>query len=286
MTDTTPSLFTFGCMSLGSDLALLDQHIRVARQAMDAGVWFHASPTYHRGFTYMVLRLAFDEAPGRVPPMMIKIRCADARVLRFEVEDALRRLGIDCIHTAQLVFTETGPAALAHDFVHGGPIAEVCAKLHHAGMVLRFCPQCGVASSPTLLPLVERRCFDGFTLYLNPAQRDADPALWAALQQHATPLWALRTLAGAVGHDDRFAELQAAKPDDPAVQNARRLRHLAAEAGLDWTTFCMRYARSVPHLQTTIGGTANPSHLDQLLSAATNPVPLPDDLLHAIHAGP
>lgn len=57
----SPSLYTFGCMSLGSDLGRLDDHIRVARQAMEAGIWFHASPTYHRGFTYMVLRMAFDE---------------------------------------------------------------------------------------------------------------------------------------------------------------------------------------------------------------------------------
>jgi len=87
-----PSLFTFGCMSLGKDLAKLNDHIHVARTAMDAGVWFHASPTYNRGFTYMVLRMAFDEARSQVPPIIIKIRCGTPRLLRFEVEDALVRM--------------------------------------------------------------------------------------------------------------------------------------------------------------------------------------------------
>ncbi len=95
-------------MSLGTHLDRMTDHIRVARTAMDAGVWFHASPTYNRGFTYMILRMAFDESRRQVPPMIVKIRCGSVRILRFEVEDALRRMGLERIDVAQLVFTETG----------------------------------------------------------------------------------------------------------------------------------------------------------------------------------
>src|SRR5882757_4360149 len=100
-TTTPPSLFTFGCMSLGKDLSRMENDIRVARTAMDAGVWFHASPTYNRGFTYMILRMAFDEARRQVPAMIIKIRCGSARLLRFEVEDALGRMKLERIDVAQ-----------------------------------------------------------------------------------------------------------------------------------------------------------------------------------------
>jgi len=153
---TPPSFFTFGSMSLGSDLGKIQEHVRIARRAMDARVWFHSSPTYNRGFTYMILRMAFEEARQLVPPMIIKIRCGVPRLLRFEVEDALRRLNIECIDVAQLVFTETGGAeVLVDDFVSGGPIKAVCDQLRAEGKVRQFCPQVDRASSPLFVPLAK-----------------------------------------------------------------------------------------------------------------------------------
>lgn len=281
----SPSLYTFGCMSLGSDLRLLEADIRIARVAMDAGVWFHASPTYNRGFTFMVLRMAFDEARHQVPPMIIKIRCGSARLLRFEVEDALRRLGLERIEVAQLVFIETGPGPLVHDFLEGGPIADTCAALKQAGKVGQFCPQCSVETSPVLLPLAQRRCFDGFVLYLNPLQRDADEALWGFLQEQGTPLWALRTLSGALGDPQRLGQALAQKPQDQQLQRAQRVARLVEDAGCaDWTEFCLRYARSIPYLQTTIGGTANLHHLHRFLSVAQDARPLDPSVLAAVDA--
>ena len=40
------SPFTFGCMSLGYDPGELQNNIRLARIAMDSGIWFHASQEY------------------------------------------------------------------------------------------------------------------------------------------------------------------------------------------------------------------------------------------------
>jgi len=51
-------------MSLGSDQAKIEDHVHIARTAMDAAVWFHASPTYNCGFTYMILRMAFAAKAG------------------------------------------------------------------------------------------------------------------------------------------------------------------------------------------------------------------------------
>ena len=65
------SSFTFGSMSLGRNPADITKDLAVARRAIEAGVWFHSSPTYNQGFTFMVLRQAFDEARSRVPRMVI-----------------------------------------------------------------------------------------------------------------------------------------------------------------------------------------------------------------------
>ncbi len=278
------TFFTFGSMSLGTNLLRLDEHLRVARAAMDAGVWFHSSPTYNRGFTYMVLRMAFDEARHQVPPMIIKIRCGTPKLLRFEVEDALRRLGIERIDVAQLVFTETGGyKPVTDDFAHDGEIAATCQLLRREGKVSQFCPQVDRESSPAFLPIAKK--FDGFLLYLNPLERDVDDAMWSYLQREATPLWALRTLAGAVGDPARLDKRQAEKPDDPNLPKTERLLSLSRDIGSgNWTEFCMAYAQSVPNLVTTIGGTGDLAHLNEFLSKSTGAKPLTNGVMSEIDA--
>jgi len=58
--------YTFGTMSLA---AIRPMWRKTGRRAEgdEAGVWFHSSPTYNNGFTYMVLRMAFDENRAGVP---------------------------------------------------------------------------------------------------------------------------------------------------------------------------------------------------------------------------
>jgi aryl-alcohol dehydrogenase-like predicted oxidoreductase len=284
--ETAPKLFTFGAMSLGSDLEQLDGHIRIARMAMDAGVWFHASPTYHRGFTYMVLRMAFDDA-GYRPPMIVKIRCGSARLLRFEVEDALRRLDLERIEVAQLVFTESGPTPLVEDLNSGGPMAETCAELREQGKVARFCPQCSVSTSGALLPLARDGHFDGFVFYLNPLQRDVSDELWQLIQEREMPIWALRTVAGALGVPERRERRRAEQPDDPKVARADQVAPLVGQAGCpDWTEFCLRFAAGVPNLRTTIGGTADAAHLHRFLEAAAVAQPLPEQITRELLSRP
>ncbi|MEO5961134.1 MAG: aldo/keto reductase [Opitutaceae bacterium] len=284
MNSTIPptTFFTFGCMSLGKDLLKLDDHIRVARAAMDAGVWFHASPTYNRGFTYMILRMAFDESRSQVPPMIIKIRCGTPKLLRFEVEDALSRLKIDRIDVAQLVFTESGGyKPFTDDIARNGPIAAVCESLRREGKVAQFCPQVDRESSQAFLPIAKK--FDGFVLYLNPLERDVDDAMWAYLQEQGTPLWALRTLSGAAGVPARLEKRRADSPADPNLAKAERTIALSKEIGCaSWTELCMRYAKSEPRLVTTIGGTGDMGHLNEFLTRAKQATPLPPEVMTRI----
>ena len=117
---TSLSPFTFGSMSLGRNPADITADLAVARRAIESGVWFHSSPTYNQGFTFMVLRLAFDEDRSRVPRMVIKVRDATASLMRFEVEDSCRRLGLDAIDVAQLVSMDPRPGNLV-DQLRGCP---------------------------------------------------------------------------------------------------------------------------------------------------------------------
>ena len=78
--------FTFGAMSLGNDPDKMAAHVGVARAAMESGVWFHASQEYAGGGAFMILRHAFMEAPAQVPKLILKIRCDNAAVLKFDVD--------------------------------------------------------------------------------------------------------------------------------------------------------------------------------------------------------
>ena len=122
MTPFTP--YTFGTMSLGRNPADVVQDLVVARRAMEAGVWFHSSPTYNQGFTFMVLRLAFDENRSRVPRMVIKVRDGSVALMRFEVEDSCRRLGLEGIDVAQL----TANLKARHDIIIDGGYGKLKGK--------------------------------------------------------------------------------------------------------------------------------------------------------------
>jgi len=269
-----PTPYTFGSMSLGSSEAVLEHDIRIARRAMEAGIWFHSSPTYHRGFTYLVLRMAFDEARSQVPPLIIKIRDARPWLLRFEVEDCLRRLGIDRITVAQLVQLE--PGQLADDFLSDGPLRAECEALRAEGKVGTFVPYIDPARSESTLRALEAGCFPGCTFYFNPAQRDVSDPFWAKLADGTLPVLALRTLGGAF-----FRSPDTGKGTGLAAS----LRALLEESGCrDLVELSMRYAWSFPFVKTTIGGTASAEHLDRFLEVAASPGPLDPALADRIAA--
>ena len=114
------SLYTFGTMSLGREPSFPEGDLAVARRAMEAGVWFHSSPTYNNGFTFMVLRMAFAAARSQLPRLIIKIRDGSVSLMRFEAEDSCRRLDIDHIDIAQLVSQRREPGNLVAQLVAGG----------------------------------------------------------------------------------------------------------------------------------------------------------------------
>lgn len=258
-------------MSLGRNPADITADLAVARRAIESGVWFHSSPTYNQGFTFMVLRLAFDEDRSRVPRMVIKVRDATASLMRFEVEDSCRRLGLDAIDVAQLVSMDPQPGNLVDQLRGGdGPLVEELASLRARGLireaVLFLTPQNSVAA----VEATNSGLIEGVILYWNACQRDCSDRAWQAIQKNKIPALALRTLGG--GPSDKASSAKSAA-----------LAELIEGAGCrDATEFNLRLAASEPAICTTIGGTSSLAHLEDYLKAAAEARPLPAEILRQV----
>ena len=239
---------------------------------MKAGVWFHSSPTYNQGFTFMVLRLAFDENRSQVPKLILKVRDGSVPLMRFEVEDSCRRLGLDGIDVAQLVSMDPRPGNLVDQLRQGGgPLAEELASLRDRGLVRQTVLFLNQENSDAAVEAAATSdLIDGVTLYWNAFQRDCSDAAWAAIQEKAIPVLALRTLGG--GPSDKACSA------NPVAWAAL----LKAADCRDATEFNLRLAASEPAVRTTIGGTASLAHLEEYLECATDALPLPEDILNGV----
>jgi aryl-alcohol dehydrogenase-like predicted oxidoreductase len=266
MLDFTP--YTFGSMSLGKNPAEITQDLAVARRAMESGIWFHTSPTYNSGFTLMVLRMAFDADRARVPRLLIKVRDGTVALMRFEVEDTCRRLGIDAIDVAQLVSMDPKPGNLVDQLrANSGPLVDELASLRARGLIKQAVLYLSPQNSDAAVEAVAHDLIDGVTFYWNACQRECTAQAWSAIQGRGIEVLALRTLGGGpadqniTAKSDEFAEL------------------IKAAGCRDATEFNLRLAASIPAIRTTIGGTSSPANLENYLSAAANEKPLPPEIL-------
>jgi aryl-alcohol dehydrogenase-like predicted oxidoreductase len=273
--------YTFGAMWLGAEETRRREDIRIARAAMDAGVWFHASSTYNRGLSYAILRMAFNEAPNQRPPLIIKIRDFDAAWLRFEVEDTLRRLGVDHIDIAQLRCDGRGPGGMLADTVSQGPLWTCCRELEAEGKVTVFYVNCFRAFDDEVGRAVDAHAVQGVILYWSPLEREASDALFARIQQENLPLISLRTLAQGIMFPGPQSSLLARNPSDPRMRRLAALRPVYGLSGCrTWGEFSIRYLVAQAGFCTTVGGTGSLVHLREFLDAPTEPLPI--DLVRSV----
>jgi len=217
----------------------------------------------------MVLRQAFDEDRSRVPRMVLKVRDATVPLMRFEVEDSCRRLGLDAIDVAQLVSMDPNPGNLVDQLRGGGPLADELASLRARGLirqaVLFLTPQ----NSDAAVEAMKSGLIEGMILYWNACQRDCSDTSWTAIQEKNIPALALRTLGGGPS-------------DEQSRSKSARLGKLIEAAGCrNATEFNLRLAASEPAIRTTIGGTASLEHLEDYLSSSINATPLPAEILES-----
>ena len=277
LTDLSP--YVYGTGRLGDEKIPFDNRVRVARAAMEAGIWFHTSHTY--GQTLSVLRAAFDQDRAHVPPVIVKIGWSSLAELRDIIRQNLEPLAIDSLALGQLCLS--GP--LADDYANGGECYAEFARLKQEGLVQRFVLEVFPWTSPVALQALRggypQGIVDGYILYLNPLQRFASNELWDELQTRGEPIIAMRTVAGGPVH--RLRDVPGAAWNPYLQRRAVEVAPIFERAGIaNWTEFCVHYAHSLPNVRATVGSTSRPENLQEYLAAAHNIQPLPSDIVSDI----
>ena len=261
------SSFTFGTGRIDDPASA--EHLAVARAAMEAGVWFHTSHAYGDGRVFEVLRKAFAADKTRVPRCIFKVDGQSPELLRETVEICLRGTGVERLDIAQICGNPE-PASLRA----GGALHDTMCELHQRGLVGAYTLEIFRGFSENLLPVIDEELFDSVIFYYNTVEREVSNALWDSLHRSATPILALRTLAG---RPDNYGAL---------TEDARReLTAIYERSGCaDRFEFRFRFVRSVPGVASTIGATSQLAHLQRFLAADREFSPLPAALVTEIQA--
>lgn len=277
LNDLSP--YIYGTTRLGDSKIAFDERVKIARAAMDAGVWFHTSHTY--GDALKVLRVAFDQDRTRIPKLIVKIGWSDIDELRDVIHQNLEPLGLDSLELGQLCLG----GQLAEEFATGGACYDGFRAIKEEGLVRRFVVEVFPWTSETPLQALRQGypegIIDGYIFYLNPLQRFASNALWDLLVERNEPIVAMRTVSG--GSVLRLRDVPGAAWKAYLQERAVEVTPIFERSGIQsWTEFCVRFAHSFPQVRATVGSTSRLEHLNAFFTAAKNTRPLPQDIIEEI----
>jgi len=278
---STLSPYIYGTTRLGDEKIPFDDRVKLARAAMDAGVWFHTSHTY--GDALKVLRAAFDQDRAKTPKLIVKLGWDTIAELRNMVLLHLDTLGLESLDVGQLCLG----GQLAEEFASGGACYAKFARLCDAGLVRSFVMEVFPWTSETPLKALRagypEGIVDGYIFYLNPLQRFASNALWDLLVERHVPIVAMRTVSGGPVH--RLRDVPGAAWKSYLQERAVAVAPIFERSGIaGWTEFCVRFAHSFPQVRATVGSTVRLENLQEFLTAAANIQPLPQDIVDEITA--
>lgn len=270
LADLSP--YIYGTTRLGDNQIPFDDRVKIARAAMDAGVWFHTSHTY--GNALEVLRAAFDQDRPRVPRLIVKLIGDSVDELRNVLRDNLKPLGLESLELGQLCLG----GQLATEFAEGGACYRAFSRLKQEGLVRRFVlevfPWTSDAALKALRGGYPKGVVDGYIFYLNPLQRFASNPLWDLLQERQEPIVALRTVSG--GNVHRLRDVPGAAWKEYLQKRAVEVAPIFERSGVkSWTEFCMRFARGFPQVRATVGATSRLENLREFLASRKETQPLP-----------
>jgi predicted aldo/keto reductase-like oxidoreductase len=271
--------YIYGTTRLGDNQIPFDDRVRMARIAMDVGIWFHTSHTY--GNALEVLRAAFDQNRAKVPKLIVKIIGSSIAELRDVIRQNIEPLGVDNIELGQLCLG----GELADDFARGGDCYQAFSRLKQEGLVRRFVLEVFPWTSDVALQALRGGypdgMVDGCIFYLNPLQRFASNELWDLIKKRNEPVIALRTVSG--GNVHRLRDVPGAAWKEYLQQRAVEVAPIFERSGIkSWTEFCLRFAHSFPEVRATVGATSRPENFKEFLLAKENLQPLPADIVNEI----
>lgn len=272
--------YIYGTTRLGDDRISFGERVKMARKAMESGVWFHTSNQYNDA--EQVLRVAFDEDRTRVPKLIVKIGGDSIAELRNDIRKNLEPLGLENMEIGQLCL---GTGALAYDFAHGGECYNEFIKIQREGLVNRFVLEVFPWTSGTALAALNggytKGIVDGVIYYLNPLQRFVSNELWELLNKLNEPQIALRTVAGGPVH--RLRDVPGAAWKEYLQHRAVEVAPIFERSGVDnWTDFCVRFAFSFENIKATVGSTCHTENLTEFIHATNDIHPLPADIVDEI----
>ena len=279
MTDL--SSYVYGTTRLGDSRIPGADRLAVARDAVNARVWFHTSHTY--GNALDVLRKVFDEDRTRIPNMIFKIGWKSIDELRDVIRQNVGPLGLTSMDIGQLCLQ----GDLAEDFAAGGKSLDAFRRIRDEGIVRRFVLEVFPWTSGTALQAMRGGHTDGlvdaYIFYLNPLQRFASNELWDELVQRNAPVIAMRTVCGGPVH--RLRDVPGAAWKEYIQQRAVQVAPIFERSGIaSWTEFCVRFAYGFQQVRTTVGSTSRPENLREFLATANTITPLPRDIQDEIAA--
>jgi aryl-alcohol dehydrogenase-like predicted oxidoreductase len=279
MTNLNISRYTYGTTRLGDQSIPFADRVKMARAAMDTGVWFHTSHDY--GDTFRVLRAAFDEDRARVPNAIFKIGGNTEEEMLAIIEKSLTQLGIE-----QLGIMQVCLGAARQEALSGGPIAQTMLGLKAKGViggyVVEVWPWTSDDHMATAQTAATPGLFDGYIYYFNPMQRFVTNELFDLLRERHVPIYALRTLGG--GAPTRAGVGQEHVPV-PWSRRVAEIVPLFERSGIaSWTEFCARFIFGWPDVVTTIGATSNVENMNAMIRHSKAPAPLPADIQEEIAA--
>ena len=277
LTDLSP--YVYGTTRLGDDKLPFTDRVKIARAAMNTGVWFHTSHTY--GNALEILRMAFDQDRTRVPKLIVKLGWNNIAEFRSVIQQNIEPLGVDSIELGQLCLS----GELAEQFVSGGDCYRDFADIKKAGLVKRFVLEVFPWTSEIALKAIRGGytdgIVDGFIFYLNPLQRFASNELWDLLLERKEPIIAMRTVSG--GNVHRLRDVPRAAWKDYLQKRAVEVAPIFERSGIaSWTEFCVRFAHGFPLVRATVGATSNAENLKEFIAAAQNIQPLAADIQEEI----
>jgi aryl-alcohol dehydrogenase-like predicted oxidoreductase len=230
--------------------------IRCIRRAMEAGIWMHCA-NYGNG-VFPNLKRAFTEAPDQVPRTIFKVDGTSADAFRATLRTCLSGVGLKRMDIAQ---------------VCGFPVAEdpeaVLEAMDEAraeGLAGHFIMDLIQAWSGAALQCLAAGVFEGYIFYYNVTECEISQAFLDRSEQQGVPLFAMRTFG-------RGALLDPTRRP-PYLEALYRMSGLTS-----WIDFAVHGALSLPGAVTTLAGTGNRQHLDQLLRSAESFKPLDSSLI-------
>ena len=283
---TDISHYTYGTIAPGKDVHRIREDMKLIRQAMEAEVWFHVCRNYGSMANYNLLGKAFAEASRQTPRVIAKIRCYNAAILRYDVEDTCTMLGKEQVEIAQLSMRAgQSKRGVVDDFIQGGPISEACAALKEEGRIGSLVLEVFFGTSDETLDALAHDCFDGYTFYYSILQREASNEVFEGLRAASKPVLALCAAAGGCAAPSWYPRRKAEAPEDRQVRIYEQIRDLIAEYEVrSWQDLLYGFLNAQENVVTAIAGTTSPEHLVENLRVAANPPAVPSELVARILA--